>query len=262
MSQRLEHAFAQEVEKPLSDILHDIRGRSLTASLGVNDYFISEEGRAYFSSYLTLQYVRTKRTRESISELSSRFTQALADMGMPKTYAEKYHLSERDAKSIHISLLLDKVYLNKIAARFRDMIWILLLNSSHTSYYTTDSPIVTYGHVKDPFFSTSGIASRSVEVFCPLSPYTLLIMLERSYHTSWLEFDRRCIEIDFVPNVYFYNQLLAINAERAIFSSDGNFDLVHKMISKDPSILKQPLIHVGWGNNEYYSRNKRGANNV
>ena len=258
LSQVLERTFAKNVEKPFSDLLKEILDKTAAATpWHINNcYFISEEKKVEFSVFLALQFIRTKKTRTNIHGSSECLRQVLTDMGVPDSEIAKNTISKEDAKRIHLEMIVDENYLAEMTGCFHNLTWMLAVNRTGSKLYTSDSPIATFAHINHPFMPMNGLASKGVEVFFPLSPNVILLMVDGSYHKRWLPFERRYIELTDNENIDFYNSVLALQAERFIFSSDGNMTVLDRMKEKDQNVFKQPQVQMNWGGKTYYPLNK------
>lgn len=256
-TQFLERALSEEIEKPFSDLLKDIIEKASKATPWYisNCYFTSMEKKLELSFYLALQFLRTKNIRNSIQNSVDCLTQVMKDMGVSNTVIDKYNISKKDVKDTHIKMILDAKSMAEIMNCFYQLTWVLGVNKTNNKLFTSDSPIATQGHIKDSLLATNGLASKGVEVFFPISPDVILIMVDGSYHTHCLPYERKYIEIDNDDFVNYYNSILAMQADRFIFSSDNNMALLDLMKKKDPNIFKSPKVQMSWGGKTYYPSN-------
>lgn len=252
--QYFERAFDETVEQPFSVLLRNTieKANSATPWHLNNCFFISSEKKLEFSGYLAFQFLRTKRARNNLMETSSCLRQVLSDMGASQKTIEEYSLSSKGAKYIHLNMLLNTDQLNEVANLFKDLIWILGVNRSQTKLFTSDNPIGTRAHLHHPLMPLNGLASKGVEAFYPLSPSLVLIMLDGTYHTHWVPFDRYYIEITDSKRIDSYNSILALQSERFVFSSDGSFSTIEKLKQEDPVIFKRGHSLMRWGRKTYY----------
>ena len=153
-------------------------------------------------------------------------------------------------------MLVDEKSMMEIAGHFYNLTWMLGLNTTEEKFYTSDNPICTYGHIKNGLYSMSGIASKGVEVFFPLSPNVILVMVDGSYHTQCLPYERRYIKITQKDSIDYYNSILAMQAERFVFSSENSMVLIDEMIKKDPEIFKHPHTQMSYGGKIYYPKDE------
>lgn len=248
-SQVVENAFATEIEAPFSGLVKAILDSTsrLTPWYFKNCFFIKEDKKVEMSAYLAYQYVRSKHVRNSIQETANHITQFLSDLGVPKSEVSDYELSKDQAKSAHIRMLFDVETISEITQCFYHLTWMLAINRTDSKLFTSDSPIGTIGHLKDPAFpmlSMNGLASEGVEVFFPLSPDVLLIMVDGSYHKQFVPYDRRYIELTERESIDYYNSFLAMQAERVIISADSDMDLIERMKNQNRDALNSPHVQA------------------
>ena len=132
-SQIIEHAFAEEIEKPFSDLLKGIidKAAKITPWHINNSFFISEEKKWELSGYLALQFIRTKHVRSGIQGSADCLTQVMTDMGFPDAGIAEYAVSKEKAKIIHLQMLLDSQHLAEISRCFYQLTWLLGVNKTH-----------------------------------------------------------------------------------------------------------------------------------
>lgn len=258
-TQGIENTLSTTIEKPLAEWLEKIICDATNATPWHirNCIFITPEKKTELSAYLAIQYIRTKSVRNSILNSADCLIQVLADMGVPKERIEEYTLSEDRGKMIHNKMLMDEENLNKIAHFFERLTWTLGINKTPKKLYTSDNPIGTRAHITHPFLSMSGLACRGIEVFYPISPFVVLMMVDGTYHTHMNIYKNRYIIIDKEANIDYYNSILAVQAERFVFSSDGDIRLLKRMKEKDPDVFRHPHNQSSWGGKTYYPRTKR-----
>ena len=127
-------------------------------------------------------------------------------------------------------MLLDQENILKSAYLFHRLIWILGINRTDKCFYTSDNPIGLRGHAKktSPFMQGTGLASAGVEIFYPLAPDLILVMVDGSYHKHLVNNERRYIELGKIPIIEYYNSLAAMNSERFVISSNDDFALLNR----------------------------------
>lgn len=255
-SQGIEKIFANMVEEPYEKYLAKlIEQCDATPWTIQNCFFISEQEKVEFSEFLALQYIRTKQIRNRLLDQSDCFLQVLRDMDAPEKLINEWTTGENEAKNIHAKMLMDFQHLSEIARSFYNLTWSLGLNKTDKLFYTSDSPIGTQPHIHHPFMSMAGLQSKGVEVFFPISPRCILIMYDGSFLTPGKEMNRKYIEIVDEKNVDYYNSLCALNCERCVFSTDGDWSVIDDMLTKDENVFKQPHMQLQWGGKTYTPSN-------
>ena len=148
-------------------------------------------------------------------------------------------------------MIMNPKHIVELSYAFHNLTWVLGLNETHKTIYTSDNPICTWAHIKHPFLSMNGIASKGVEVFFPLSPHATLIMIDGEYHTGYKSLDRKYIKITGTEDIDRYNSILAVEANRFIYSTEGDWTLIDNMIKKSPDVFDQPHTQLTWGGKVY-----------
>ena len=216
-----------------------------------NCFFIQPEQTALLSIFLAIQYIRVKVVRNTIGELADMLTQVLSDLNADQKTIDKYTLSKSGTKLLHQAMILDNEVVLDLANMFSQHNWILLKNNTAMPFFTSDNPIGTIAHIKHPYLSMGGIASKGVEVFFPVSPDLLLIMLEKTYHSKSESKHCRIIEIDDTKIIEHYNIHCIINSGRCTFSQKNDFSIVKRMKAMNPDVLHVPKATLSWGEKTY-----------
>lgn len=256
--QYIENFFATKIEGEYRGILNQIISRTRQMNLREmkNCFFISEYNKFLFSFHLAYQIIRVKAVRNSLMDSQDCLVQALKDMGTSQETIARYSISEARLPFIHGKMILDRKEIDNISKCFFTLSWILLVNRTGYPFFTSDNPIGTIAHVEHPICSMTGLASRGVEVFFPISPNLMLIMADGEYHKVD-HCDRRILGTDNIDEIRYYNSKCIINSERCVFSSCEDFSIVDEMIKKNPKILHQPRSMMQLGEKTYVpQRNK------
>ena len=210
-SQLIERALSEEIEKPFSDILKCIlnKAESLTQWETKNCCFISKSQKQLLSIFLAIQFLRGKTIRDNLHDMSNCISQILKEMSAPTSVLSEYDVTKKQAKNIHIKMMLNDGAINDFSQAFHNLTWILGVNKTDIKLFTSDNPIITRAHISDSIVAMNGIASKGVEVVFPLSPNVILIMVDGSYHTDCLPFERRYFELSIPQMIDNYNLILA-----------------------------------------------------
>lgn len=254
--QYIERYLATTVEteyaKLLDKLIQNIS--SITPWIAENCFFISETQKVDFSVCLAMQYVRTKSVREGILESADCLMQALDDMNATQRLKDSMRVTKEASKYIHGKMILDKKDILEATQLFNRLTWVLGINKTKKLLYTSDSPIGTKAHLSDPIISMSGLSSKGVEVFFPLTPSAILIMFDGDYHKNLASQDRNYIMMTMTENIDYYNSLCVMRSDRCIYSTDGDFTLIDQMIKKDSHALDTHRTELRWGGKTYYPR--------
>lgn len=252
-NQYYENFFSDRVEGRLAILLRQIISKvaRITARNQKNIHFISAWSKAAFSYQLALQHIRTKATRNAISEMSELLQQMLKDMNASDRAINSIQVTKDSSKLIHGQMLGDRKEIRRSAERFNDFIWILGINKTNAKLFTSDRPICTIPHVQKQFVSMAGIMSEGVELFYPISPDIILIMFDRSYHKNARKLDRHCVDIQSVDTIDYYNSICVSQSERCVFSQTDDFSLIDRMLMINKDALRKPHMTLTWGGKTY-----------
>jgi hypothetical protein len=252
--QYIENFFADSIENELSMFLKYFKIKA--EKFSKKKHFISKFMRKRFSIQLAYQHIRTKATRTTIDGMSDCLQQMLIAMNASEKNIKSFQTTKNSTKLIHGQIITDKNEIKKIAQTFNKYIWILAINKTNNEFYTTDNPISTRPHIAHQFMSMSGLASKGVEVFYPISPQIILIMFEREYHKNIENLDRHYFIIDNEKTVDSYNALSAIFSTRFIFSKSGDFQIINELLEAYPAIFDKPKVSLYWNGQTYYPQKK------
>lgn len=253
--QFIEHFFSDHIEGIYSKVLKKILDIEITAWHEKECYFLSKQCKIDMSLCISFQYIRTVETRRALKDMSSCLEQAFREMNITEDVLEKYTIKKGDEKIIHGNMVLDMESICDIASSFNNLTWILGVNKTSVDFYTSDNPIGTIPHIKNDIISMSGIRSKGVEVFFPLSPKHILIMYDGSYHTYIKPYDRKYISIDEEEWVEEYNKRSVYNSNRCIYSQSGDFSIIDEIRKNNPESLNVPKTELLWNGKVFFPNN-------
>lgn len=252
--QYIENFFAKEVEGDFKERINKIicRVNNMNQWEIENCCFLSKKDKIYLSLHLAFQYLRVKSVRNSMTDTQELLKRWLSDMNASQEVFDRYTVPKSHLPFIHGGMILNKKYLKELIPTFCSLTWILVVNATSHSFFTSDSPIGTIAHIKHPFMPMNGLTSRGVEVYFPLSPKIMLSMIDGDYHDPLSKYDRRIIEVNDIENVKFYNSHALLHCDSRVFSNSNNFVIAEEMIKRNPSVFEQPRTVMHWGEKTYY----------
>ncbi|MGI6694767.1 MAG: DUF4238 domain-containing protein [Christensenellales bacterium] len=256
--QTIEKHLAKHVEDRYASLLSSLHNQyiELNPWIAKNCFAITKKEKEELSYCIITQMIRTRAIRDSMVDSADRLYQVLVDMGVDKERAEKYLLSESQAKNIQGAMLIDKEKTWEMTMLLNQLTWVFCLNRTSQPLYTSDNPIARKAHVKVPFLSMVGLKSPGVELSMPLSPNILLVMIDGDYHNLSRSIDRNWHPMNH-QNVLHYNARCLSQSHRFIFSCIDNFDLLFELEKSDPQILESGLQSVTyWGEKTYKTRKR------
>lgn len=236
--QHLENIFATKVETTMFDPFEKIITKyTLTpTNMYTKVQVVPEEDKATIAYYLAFQFVRTKEYREKIIQMYEKGTKLLIWKGLKQEIGSEFldsldiKLKENKINLIHNEQLIDTELLESFAKIFLKHIWIFAVNETDNLFYTSDNPLVLYGHQEH-----QGLGSKGVEIIFPITPKLALVMREVEHFQRDLPLYNRFIHI---PEKYinFYNELQVFQSYKYIFSKDENFSLAKELMGKYPKL--------------------------
>ena len=113
------------------------------------------------------------------------------------------------------------------------------------------------GHLVNQPSIKNGFQSLGVTVYFPVSPNLILLIIDSSYLCEIGDRDRRIISIDDVEDVIYFNQSIALNADRCVISQKDNFVDIENLLKDKPNIFDKPKAIINYGGKTYYPRKKK-----
>ncbi|MEK5489045.1 DUF4238 domain-containing protein [Lysinibacillus sp. FSL M8-0355] len=236
--QYLENVFATKVETAMFNPFDNIITKyTLTPSnVYKNVEVVPEKDKATIAYYLAIQFVRTKEYREKIIQMHEKGTKLLLrkrfkdEIDPALLDSVEIKLKDNRINLIHNEQLLDTELLESFAKIFLKHIWIFAVNETDTLFYTSDNPLVLYGHEEN-----HGISSKGVEIIFPITPKLALVMREVEHFKTELSLYNRFVHIS-EEYVKFYNELQIGQSYKYVFSKDKNFSLALELMKKNPGL--------------------------
>jgi len=205
---------------------------------------ITKKQKRELSFFITIQFLRTKESRDATAEMSKKFTEvifnAFTENNFPEIPADLHpqvEIDKNDTKLFHLQNLFNPEYVNSITKVLNNHIWILGINKSKQSLYTSDHPVVKNGSIKSPFRSFEGLGSKGIEIAIPLTPNHILLIYEKTFFNELKNLDRKIIDLN-EDNVIYYNSLQVLQSYRQIYCSANDFNLVKDMCQENPNLGK------------------------
>ena len=120
------------------------------------------------------------------------------------------------------------------AAYLSDLVPHLLINNTGIHFVTSDNPVVLYNQYCEGVkgFGTTGLASRGLQIFLPLSPNHILLL----YDSKIYKVDDRAARITLLTDaddVNMLNLLSAANADKVLLFSEWNEEgVIRQMVQR------------------------------
>jgi len=230
------HSTEQSTSKTIANILDGLNNNSFIK--------LHPKNRAALAEFLALQFLRTKRFRNILSEFNEKLNEELFRTYLetinPELQTVDFELKTKEEvkPQLHALTFLDPDLIESLAKTLYRHIWIILKNVTTKKLYTSDNPVVKKGHVKHPVLNMSGIASRGIEIAFPISPTYILLLIDSDAFGALKSKDGKVSEMKDDENVTYYNSLQVRDSYRHIFSYDLDFDLAASMCDENPNLRK------------------------
>lgn len=169
------------------------------------------EDRNELAALFAIQIVRTQAFRRSYQN----FYRTMKE-GFP--WADIPDYTSSDFQRLHTAEIISFNLANFYANLLSDRNWVILINNSDTSFFTSDNPGIFINHSENLSEPISPAAPQ-VTFYIPLSPKVAVEL----YHKSILELPEICIPINYSGIIRGYNKHLWNQCTRFMFSNKNDF---------------------------------------
>lgn len=209
------------------------------------------EFRVILSAFITVQHIRTLKSREEIratfrmakEELFGQFDEVNQES---REVIEDYYSEE--VEEVHLSLINQEV-LSDLTKILYDKKWILLENNTNFPFWTSDNPVARYNPLDLSPYGNLGVACWGIQIYFPLNTKLCLCLLDPERYREYNNLEKvksqdikqniknaeKCI-IEDKDDIEFINGLQVKESYRQVFSKFDNFSLAKKMIKENPNI--------------------------
>lgn len=182
-------------------------------------------------AFVLLLKNRTKSAQQDIIEGFTKFREQVISGGVTERVDELLSVpTKKEAIELSIQATLQLLPFGI------DLVYKLLLNNSSLDFITSDNPVIYYNQfleTRNPVFSNTGLVSKGLEIFIPISPKHCLVFFDERVYGLGSK-NEIMIKVDNATDIEQINQLQYISANRNIyFNQTFNKDyLVKIFISK------------------------------
>ena len=172
---------------------------------------ISLEDKNELAAMFAMQIVRTQDFRSFYQYIYAKLKKGFSWADIPD-YASS------DFQRLHTTEILSFRQANFYANLLSDRNWVILINHSNISFFTSDNPGIFINHsvnLSEPIL----LAAPEVTFYIPLSPKVAVEL----YHKSILKLPEVCIPIDYSGIIRWYNRNLCRKCTRFMFSNKNDF---------------------------------------
>lgn len=244
--------FSEGVESIYSFMLENIIKKSNNGNRWIiqNCYALSKSEKELFSLFVSIQIIRTKSFRDTLSATFEKFIETMTyksqmndEDALPKE-AFKVTVDKEYVKLQHNGMVLDPEMALEFAKVLAKHIWVIYVNKTNTPFYTSDDPVVNVPHKHDTFLSYGGLNSEGIEILFPISSNLLLGMYHADTYNDVFT-DRKYMAVNDNKWVEYFNRAQVVHSQRCVFSISNDFDLAEKICRENPDIqIFKPRVEV------------------
>jgi hypothetical protein len=172
--------------------------------------------------YMMTQYGRTAYSADALDEMNDKVMKHIFG---PKAKAEGIDLSK-----VTIGIKDSAQYSLGMVTQFYplmlDLACKLLLNETNVEFVTSDNPVVLYNQLFSfrKYGSNTGLASKGLQVFLPISSNMLLIFYDfKSYSVGRIS--KSLVRVTLSKDVYELNTLQMTSAYENVYFENPNFNI-------------------------------------
>jgi hypothetical protein len=220
---------------------------------------LSFKDRKTLAQFVATQMLRTSSNISDLLQLNHDVCEMLEQSGFKSV--EKYQISREEARLLVIKSMVDhqKEFANIIMEK--DL--LLFEAPGDKIFFISDNPLARHNTMyRSEIRGTSGLKSKGVELYLPISPKLTLVYYCKSIHLMLIEkfasakklFSSEMAEplkpmkslIDAIEKnetltcpidvMDFCNSIQLLNSERRVYSSINNFSMLESMIQNNPAI--------------------------
>jgi hypothetical protein len=209
---------------------------------GVERRGIPREYRPELAVHVAVQWLRTREQREAIFEGWEKLYQAAADeiarVNFPDLPMERYPrvVCGRDnLPAVQAGYLFNEDRVVAVADRLARHVWVVGINKTNQTFYTSDHSVVTNSHALFPSGGFAGIGSPRIEVAFPLTSRHILVMWERTYFRGVQKEDGRPVPMG-AYGVEHYNKLQTLKSYRQVYCEMPQFEHTENVCRRHPEV--------------------------
>ncbi|WP_435068507.1 DUF4238 domain-containing protein [Haloplanus sp. C73] len=197
---------------------------------------LTKKEKMTIALFLGVQMVRTRGSRSSMQGMVEGIEESVGRENMAEEFKEELDemKDEESLRELQNNLIKDASsdFANILAA----LDWHLFLNETDLPYYTSDFPVVRHNELDFGPYGNLGLRNRGVQIYFPLSPWMLLLIVEPSVYPDLPEVSDTTDR----ENVVFQRDLQVQRSNRFVYSYRDDFDQAERRIKTSPEVA-EPL---------------------
>lgn len=233
----IEKDYFFKIEPLFSKLLMDVTEKATRANRWYiqNCYAFSMNEKKMLSIMFANQLIRTKSMREEQKDAFEKATAAIYN----KIFKDKdksdisVKIDNESSKWQHLSMILDPEFLETMSNILNSHIWVMYINRTSKSFFTSDNPIAKIPNVTELHKGNMGVGSEGMELLFPVNPNLTIGMYEKNHFEKKM-IDRMFIEINDTDLIDRFNIAQIMNSYRCVFSNNKDFWLIKKILNENP----------------------------
>jgi len=239
---------------------------------------ITKDERIKLSVFIAAQFFRVKQKRIIMKQVYEAVLDHIKKTGGDPNRIPGIISNDEELNKLDIASLIDVIV--ESTPVFYDKTWMLFKSTKAQKFYISDNPITLQNHNDFSPYGNLGLKFRGIEIYFPISSGLSLGIFESSmedtirWSHSYLKdkkttdlkvfgIDKKTIQdlkklTDGLEtgksiqaedgNVVNLNSLQVAFSARYVFSSNQDFDLVQKMLKKNPKLKEPPKMVISHSN--------------
>lgn len=224
------HGPAIDGEHKLETALSQLEGRCQSVISNLikteNMETLTKNMKLDIAGFVALQYIRTKETRERISDIMNAVINEVAKSLKIDDHSVK--LNKNGQLGFHLNLFKDWPLYASIISKMK---FIVVKNKTKVPFWTSDNPVSMQNEHDQYPFGNLGLVCKGIELQLPLTPTLALIICDPKL-------------FGFRPNfmithdeqvILRHNWLQIVCSTRFLYSNTGAYDMINEILDSDIS---------------------------
>jgi hypothetical protein len=184
--------------------------------------------------FLAVQFNRTRERRNALVDMGEQTKEALKEKGVAEFIPDE-EFDNLGTEEFAQTIQNDTLRENSIetAEIFLSKNWTILVNRTSVPFWTSDHPLCLQNR-RDfgPFRGDLGIENQGIEIYFPLSPEQMLVLLDpEDFEGVYSKMP--VMDAGLVRDI---NSLQVTQSNRQVFASESGFTLAEEIIEENPEV--------------------------
>lgn len=192
-----------------------------------------------YSVFIVFQWMRTRTYRDTMYAVTQQSMQSLADelvaVNFPDMGEVKVVVDPKTLAAMHAQKMFDLDEMERMAIQLLQHLWLIGINNTGHSFYTSDHPVVRRGNQSFNGRPMMGIFDPGIEFVFPLDSRHILLILQRRHFASWAQHDNRSVVLS-PEQVGDYNALQVMRSNQRVFCAEDDFEVAREVCKEHPEV--------------------------